>query len=308
MKALSMKSEFTFSSNFTWVDVTNPTEDELQTLTETYQLHPLLIKDCLDPEHLPKFEELEEGFFIILRAYDVEKGAEGVTIQEMTRKVAIFVREQVIITIHRAPLPFIFKLQEDLKVRAKNPPANLYIFLSDLCKRSTLTFDKALVAAEEDLERLEELVSIQIESENTVVKLHHIRRRLLCMKRLSWHLTTVVQRIPFPKDKKYMTFFTDLKEELDSFGFFADELLDDATSLSNLEMALAARRVNEIIRTLTLFSVFFMPLTFIVGIYGMNFKYMPELELPLGYPAIMVFMLIVAFLIYFWFRKKRWLP
>ena len=302
-----MKSEITFSSNFTWIDVTNPTENELQTIAEVYGLHPLLIKDCLDPEHLPKFEEIEDGFFIIIRAYDVEKGAEGVTIREMTRKVAIFVRGQVIITIHRATLPFMSKFQEDLKSRVKSPPPNLYIFLSDLCKRSTLTFDKALEAAEEDLESLEALVSERYPSENIVARLNQIRRRLLSMKRLSWYLTTVVQRIPFPKEKKYMTFFTDLKEELDSFGYFADELLDDATSLSHLEMALAARRVNEIIRMLTLFSVFFMPLTFIVGIYGMNFKYMPELNSHFGYPAVLIFMLLVTFSIYFWFRKKRWL-
>jgi magnesium transporter len=98
-----------------------------------------------------------------------------------------------------------------------------------------------------------------------------------------------------------------LKEELDSFNYFSDELLDDATSLANLEMALAARKVNEIIRMLTLFSVFFMPLTFIVGIYGMNFKFMPELESQLGYPAVLLFMLVVTATIFFWFRKKNWL-
>lgn len=303
-----MKSEISFSSNFSWIDIVNPAENELQAIAETYGIHPFLIKDCLDPEHLPKFEEFEDGFFVILRAYDVESGIDGVTIQEMTRKVAIFVRGQVIITIHRAALPFLSKFSEDLKAQAqKNPPPNIYVFLSDLCKRSTLTFEKAFESAEKTLEFLEATVSQGHESKDAVMKLNHIRRRLLCMKRLSWHLTTVVQRIPFPKDKKYATFFTDLKEELDSFNYFSDELLDDATSLANLEMALAARKVNEIIRMLTLFSVFFMPLTFIVGIYGMNFKFMPELESQLGYPAVLLFMLVVTATIFFWFRKKNWL-
>ncbi|MNY72598.1 Magnesium transport protein CorA [compost metagenome] len=60
-------------------------------------------------------------------------------------------------------------------------------------------------------------------------------------------------------------------------------------------------------KLLTVFSVFFMPLTFIAGIYGMNFKFMPELESPLGYPVVIVVMLAVSVLIFFWFKRKKWL-
>src|SRR5207253_7357374 len=141
-----------------------------------------------------------------------------------------------------------------------------------------------------EMENLEDTITETHTSKEAVVRLHLLRRRLLCMKRLAWHLTTVVQRIPFPKDKKFSSFFTDLKEEVDSFSNFTDELLEDATSLANLELALASRRVNEIMRILTLFSVFFLPLTFIVGVYGMNFKFMPELNWEHGYAFAWVLM------------------
>jgi magnesium transporter len=72
-------------------------------------------------------------------------------------------------------------------------------------------------------------------------------------------------------------------------------------------LGLAAHRTNQIVRVLTLFSVVFMPLTFIVGVYGMNFQYMPELRERWGYPAVLIFMALVSLAIYVWFRRRGWL-
>ena len=69
--------------------------------------------------------------------------------------------------------------------------------------------------------------------------------------------------------------------------FYADELLEDVNNLLSIQLALASHRTNEVVRVLTVFSVFFLPLTFIVGIYGMNFQFMPELRQRWGYPAVM---------------------
>ena len=85
------------------------------------------------------------------------------------------------------------------------------------------------------------------------------------------------------------------------------QILEEVNNLLNLSMSFSAQRTNEVIRVLTLFSVFFMPLTFIVGIYGMNFEFMPELRQKWGYPAVLIFMGLVALIIYIWFRRKKWL-
>jgi magnesium transporter len=72
-------------------------------------------------------------------------------------------------------------------------------------------------------------------------------------------------------------------------------------------MSFAAQKTNDVMKVLTIFSVFFMPLTFIVGIYGMNFEFMPELKQKWGYPIVLIVMAIVTGVIYQWFRKKKWL-
>lgn len=86
-----------------------------------------------------------------------------------------------------------------------------------------------------------------------------------------------------------------------------DSLSENIHQLLTVYFSASSHRTNEIMRVLTVFSVFFMPLTFIAGIYGMNFDYMPELQWRLGYPGIMVVMGIVTLSVYLWFRRKGWL-
>jgi magnesium transporter len=101
--------------------------------------------------------------------------------------------------------------------------------------------------------------------------------------------------------------YRDVQENAESSHFYADELLDDVNTLLNIQLALASHRTGEVMRVLTVFSVFFLPLTFIVGVYGMNFEYMPELRTRWGYPAVLAAMGIVTLTIFFWFRRRGWL-
>jgi magnesium transporter len=86
-----------------------------------------------------------------------------------------------------------------------------------------------------------------------------------------------------------------------------NQVLEDVNNLMNIYMSFTAQKTNDVVKVLTIFSVFFMPLTFIVGIYGMNFEFMPELKTRWGYPAIFILMIVVTAVIFFWFKKKKWL-
>lgn len=90
-------------STFDWIDVVNPTNEELLALGEKYHLHPSTIQDCMQPEHLPKYELIEDTHFIICRYYDAECDKNADSIQGLTRKLAIFFTKNLLITIHRKP-------------------------------------------------------------------------------------------------------------------------------------------------------------------------------------------------------------
>ena len=101
--------------------------------------------------------------------------------------------------------------------------------------------------------------------------------------------------------------FNHLKDEFLRHQTTARQVVDNVTNLLNIYISLSSQRTGEVMRVLTVFSVFFMPLTFIVGIYGMNFDVMPELRWPLGYLYVILFMVGVTVSIYLWFRRKGWM-
>jgi len=116
----------------------------------------------------------------------------------------------------------------------------------------------------------------------------------------------VIQRLS-PSSDTNAPLFQDLRENLSTMVFMTDELLEDATSLLNLQISLASQKTNEVMRILTVFSVFFMPLNFIAGLYGMNFQNMPELSHPFGYYGVLTLMATTTLLIAMWFYRRGWL-
>jgi len=99
----------------------------------------------------------------------------------------------------------------------------------------------------------------------------------------------------------------DIRDNQAKLQLFYDQLTEDAQNLVATYMSYSAQKTNDVMKVLTVFSAYFLPLTFIVGVYGMNFEFMPELDWKWGYPAVLLLMLIVFLVIYIWFRRKKWL-
>jgi magnesium transporter len=293
------------STAFRWIDLESPTQSELEALFTEHKINPLAVQDVLEPEHLPKFEDLDGVYFLILRVYDLDCAADSATAEELTRKIAFLVREGLLITVHRAPLPFLERFIDEIK--SKSPSGKTaYSILIEICTRAISTLEKPLEMAERGLERLEAQVARDEILPNSLLEFHLIRRRLSAFKHLLWHTSTGLQRLSLPKGST-QGLLTHLRETVDRLLFFSDELLEDATSLMNLMFSLSSQKTSEVMRVLTVFSVFFMPLTFIVGIYGMNFENQPEFRWIYGYPFVWGVMGFVTIGIAVWFKKKGWL-
>jgi magnesium transporter len=298
--------------DFVWIDVVQPTAAELTDIAERYGLHAVAVNDCLDPEHLPKYEAFDTHAFIILRACDESAEVSGVTVQDLTRKIAIFFSPQFLITIHRKDQLWLSAIHERPAI-AKNSNRNgfLPLLLSQICNAALDTYLGPMERIESRLDAFEtKLFSGGVVSgevfRRELHEIHILKHQVTVYKRLLWRTSDVVQHI-VPGAGKAATLFRDVQENAESYHFYADELLDDANTLLNVQLALASHRTGEVMRVLTVFSVFFLPLTFIVGVYGMNFRFMPELNSPWGYPAVLGAMLLVTLLIYRWFRSRGWL-
>lgn len=294
---------------FTWIDVFEPSPEETEEIIRTYGLHPTSVQDCLDPEHLPKYERIGPVTFMIVRAVDEHAPEDADTMQEITRKLAIFSGLDFMVTIHRTDQPFIARLRQEYQGQAgeDHPEVTLVPrLLTDLINGVIDSYGKPLEAAETSLDSFEDTLFGNLEFTGIIRGLHGVKRRLALFKRLLIHTGDVVQRL-VPASEPTAPLYQDLRENAQSMSVYADALLDEANNLLGMQLALAAHRTNEVVRVLTVFSVFFLPLTFIVGIYGMNFHFMPELRQRWGYPAVLVLMAGVTLAIYLWFRRRGWL-
>jgi magnesium transporter len=296
---------------FVWLDVVQPAREELADIARRYSLHPTSVEDSLEPEHLPKYERIGEVTFIIVRAMDAAASRDCSTVQELTRKVAIFFGKDFLITIHRTEQPFLTALLEKYQSSATPPGAErrktfLPRLLIELINGAIETYEKPLAEAEMAIDRFEATVFGEQELGGLLRRIYTEKRRVTQMRRMLSHTRDVVQKL-VPASEPTAPLFQDLRENTESVYSYAEELVEDVNNLLSIQLALASHRTNEVVRVLTVFSVFFLPLTFIVGVYGMNFEFMPELRERWGYPAVLVGMGIVTLVIYLWFRRRGWL-
>ncbi len=297
---------------FEWLDVVDPTAEELEEIAARYGIHPTSVQDCLDPEHLPKYERYGETTFIILRAYDEQADERSESVQELTRKVAVFFGDDFLITVHRKDQPYLTRLREDYAfVRAggeagEGQTAIWPQLLVDLTNAVISTYAKPLEYSEEQIHSFETSLFSTQRVTRLLRDIYHVKQRISTMKRMLWYTLNVVQQMK-PVSAGSTPLYQDVRENAESWYLYSDELLEDANVLITLQLSIASHRTNEVVRVLTIFSVFFMPLTFIVGIYGMNFEYMPELKQRWGYPAVWGVMLAVTLTIFLWFRRRGWL-
>jgi magnesium transporter len=280
----------------------------------TYGLQPTAVKDCLDPEHLPKFEQFDAHVFVILRAFDAESQRTCGTVQELTRKLAIFSSPTFLVTIHRTEQPWLAALEARLQAEAaaKAGKEGLHAYLlTQVLNGAVDTYLDPMEGIEARIDAFEELVFGGRDADarafaEDLREVHVLKRQVTLIKRLLWRTLDVVQRLS-PASGRAATLFRDVQENVEGLHFYADELLDDVNTVLNVQLALAAHRTGEVMRILTVFSVFFLPLTFLVGVYGMNFDFMPELRSRWGYPVVLAAMGGIVLTIYLWFRRRGWL-
>lgn len=292
---------------FEWIDITAPSEEELRELAAKYKLHSNLVQDCLEPEHLPKMEFSTDVGFIVARLYDDKSPKEADTIQLLTRKVAIFYSKEFIITIHRTDQPFLKDIRTSLHQDADaGNGATTSAVLFRILQYVLLSYEEPSLKLVDQLDFYEDKIFVDGKTHPSILKnLYYIRRKASIFKRINHLSRNIIDRLDEQKQRGPL-----FQEALDDFihiETMTDQVLESVNNLMSVYLSLSSQKTNEVMRVLTIFSVFFMPLTFIVGIYGMNFKFMPELEWRYGYPIAGGVMFVITLGIFIWFRRRKWL-
>ena len=286
-----------------WVDVVDPGVEEMSQLSLEFHLNEHTVKDCLEPEHLPKYEFDEENgvHFLILRyiAHAADKRISS--IQELTNKIAIFFTDQTVITIHKTETPFL----EIIARRAGKKSGSATELVTKIIWQALESFDDPAARLSEQLDFYENHVMLKKTSDEIIQALFYVKRQASLSQKVLLLMQEPINHIRVHAGEEML--IQDVKDQHLKMLTLYNQCLDGVNNLLTISMSFSAQKTNEVVRVLTVFSVFFMPLTFIVGIYGMNFDFMPELTEKWGYPAVLIFMAIVTAMIYFWFKRKKWL-
>jgi magnesium transporter len=242
------------------------------------------------------------GFFIT-RILLGSRNDEMHTIQEISTKLAIFYNETFIVTVHRLPQPFLEKVKSECNGNGKCSSTNELV--TRLLWHVLHSYDKPAIDLSDEVDDYESKVFRQSLSPAMMEDLHFIRQQSSVCRRMLMLTSEVINTVSAAGI--HGSALQDVKDLHVKLIMLYEQVHEDVTNLLNIYLSLSAQKTNQVIQVLTLFSVFFMPLTFIVGIYGMNFEYMPELEQTWGYPAVMILMALITLGIYIWFKRKKWM-
>ena len=218
-------------------------------------------------------------------------------------KKNIFFNDKVVLTIHRLPAPELNSIGEQFIESGRIN--SVHFLILKIVSRVQLTYNEHAAVLNKQIEEFERKLFLKSSSKISIETLYVLKRKAGISKKLLLLTEEVITSL-LHRHKKSNE-IQDIRDNHKKLILFYDQLNEDAQNLLSTYMSYNGQKTNEVMKVLTLFSAYFLPLTFIVGVYGMNFKYMPELSWEYGYPITIGLMLLVFIFIYLWFRKRKWL-
>jgi magnesium transporter len=295
------------SPDIVWVDLEAPTSDELRLLDDPFHFHPLAIEDCLTPEHQPKIEDFGPYIFLISRGINFNVPSEHCE----TTKLAAFLGPNYLVTYHGTPLRSVTFVIDKV---TKNPrPVTLRgvdYLLYEILDQLVEYYFPVLQQIEKEIDGIEDELFGDA-GPQTLDRILTAKRRVLEIKRaLAPHREVFgrIARNEFEEITPSTTpFFRDLYDSTYRLTESADSYRDLLSGSLEAYLSVVSQRLNEVMKVLTIFSTIMLPLTFVVGIYGMNFDNMPELHTRFGYFIVWGVMITIAMGMLLFFHRKRWL-
>ncbi|WP_370896877.1 magnesium transporter CorA family protein [Chryseobacterium gossypii] len=286
-----------------WVDVEAPTQEDLKFLHERYEINNLLLEDTLDPNHLPKYEEDGEIKFFLLRESTELERKNLNTISDISTKIGIFLLNNTIITVHRMRTKSIVLTKKQIsEAQGHTTPQNIALMIALLIMKS---FDDESISLMETMDNIENEIFLKNTNHTNQI------RRLYKLKRKSG-LNSRVLTISADAIDKFKLLGLQVSEVVDLKDKHKDVVADfehlniQVTNLISMFLALSDQKANQVMKVLAIYSVYFLPITFIAGVYGMNFDNMPELHHKYGYYFTLGLMALIVIITFIYARRKQW--
>lgn len=302
--------------NLLWLDVEQPTPEELHLLAEEFTFHPLALEDATKANQRPKIDVYTDFYFLV--CYDVDYVAEDDRIDE--HELHAFIGKNYLITLHNEPIEEVTEVAARFRRNTAEIERGIGVLLYSLLDTIVDHYFPVIDSLGERIEELEEEVFAKTDrvSSQEMQRIFALKRELITLRRViapERDAMAVLARRELPiVSEATGVYFQDLYEHVlrvtDAIDVYRDLLsgvLDSYLSANSNNLALAANNLNAVMKTLTSYSIILMSVTLIAGIYGMNFDNMPELHTRYGYFVALFAMLALGLLLARFFKRKGWL-
>jgi len=286
-----------------WVDVEAPTAEDMKFLHERYEINNLLLEDTLDPNHLPKYEEDGDvKFFLFRESTELERKNLN-TISDISTKIGVFLLGNTIITVHRMKTKSINETKKQLSCSTtETTTQNIALKIALLMMKS---FDDESVSLMETMDNIENEIFLKNTNHtNQIRRLYKLKRKSGLNSRVLTISTDAIDKFKLLglQDSEVV----DLKDKHKDVVADFDHLNIQITNLIGMFLALSDQKANQVMKVLAIYSVYFLPITFIAGVYGMNFDNMPELHTKHGYFYTLGLMALIVICTFIYARRKQW--
>lgn len=291
-----------------WVDMERPTEEDDRTLADVFHFHPLTIEDSRSDRHHPKIEEFPDYVYFILHGVTVETTPERFTTIELDG----YLGRNFIITYHHEAFRSINNMKQ--RVRSTTLPCQrgAASLLHQITDQVVDYYAPVLEAFDERITQIEDdIFATRRPAESILEQILDLKRSVLRLRRISSKQLDILHQMSRGQirliDSSMLPFYRDVYDHLVRVVDLAETYRDLIAGTLDAYMSVNSNRLNEVMKVLTIFSAVMLPLTFIAGVYGMNFENIPELKTANGYFVALGFMFFVACGMLFFFWRRGWI-
>lgn len=290
-----------------WVDFEATDETENRALTEVFDFHPLAVEDCINTSEHPKIDKYDTYLFLVLHAINFGRKKDE---EISTLELNMFVGHNYILTYHRKTIRSVVAIRERCAREPQTVLGDGVAFLVHKIVDALVdNYLPTISLLDHEIDRVEDELFDDASEEllNTILML---RKDAMHLKRIIGQQRNIIYKLAHTKyefiGQDSQIYFSDIYDQLYKFVDQLDSYRDLLNGIVDMYMSFSSVRMNQIMKTLTVLMTILMPLTLITGIYGMNFKYMPEVESPYGYYLTIGFMIILAIVMGIFMKRKKW--
>ena len=300
--------EFLRKESVSWVDVVGLKDfDVISQIGEIFSIHPLALEAVLNMGQRPKVEEYENQLFIVLKMLRYVESDHKI----VDEQISLVLGPGYVVTFQEMEGDVFAPIRDRIRVgtgrvRKSGSDYLAYTLLDVIVDNYFFVIDRL----NEKIEVLEDEIFTNTAPE-ILDEINEIRKESLSLRRHARPMRELFARLdnidsPLIKQKT-MPFLRDVYDHASTIADLADSFRDNISAMVEHHRSSLSTRLNEVMKLLTIIGTIFIPLTFIAGIYGMNFEVMPELKWRYGYPTMLMLMVVITVCLLFYFRRKKWL-